>query len=101
MSWGKGGGRLPFGEGSDSPSHENRLWGGGRESKGVQPFPPTIRTAHRALSASQPGQDPRRGDRGSQRTYKPAHAATSLPDGDRGRGGGGKGGAGALEGGHF
>lgn len=40
MSWGKAGGPLPSGEGRDSPSHENQLWGAGQESEGVQPSPP-------------------------------------------------------------
>lgn len=42
MSWGKGVTDFPFVRAADSPSHENWLWGGGQESKGVQPSPLTI-----------------------------------------------------------
>lgn len=89
MSWGKGV-RLSFERAADSPSRENRVWGGGHESKGIQPISPDNLEGS-FFPQCQPiraGPSKRRPRVPEDQCYKPANAATSLPDGEQGRVGG-------------
>lgn len=90
MSWGTGVTDFPFERAADSPSRENRVWGGGHESKGVQLiFPDNLEGSF--CPQCQPiwaGPSKRRPRVPEDQCYKPANAATSLPDGEQGRVGG-------------
>lgn len=94
---------FPFERAANSPSHEDWLWGGGRKWKGGQPiFPDYLEGSF--CPQCQPiraGPSKRRPRVPEDQCYKPANAATSLPDGHQGWVGGRVGpGPGGL-GGHF
>lgn len=86
MSWGKGVTDFPLERAADSPSRENRVWGGSHESKGVQSISSdnlegSFRPQCQPIRA---GPSKRRPRVPEDQCYKPANAATSLPDGSRG-----------------
>lgn len=55
MSWGKGVTDFPFERAETPPAMRTDFWGGGRESKGVQPFPPTIQRLTAPSVPANPG----------------------------------------------
>lgn len=83
MSWEKGVTDLTFERAADSLSHENQLWGGGRESMRVQLISPDNLEGSFCPQCQliRAGPSKRRPRVPEDQCYKPANAATSLPDG--------------------
>lgn len=83
---GKGVTDFTFVKAADSPSHENPLRGGGHKSKGVQLVSPDNLEGSFCPQCQQirAGPSKRRPRVPEDQCYKPANAATSLPDGEQG-----------------